>query len=220
MTSYARWRSVLFAAEEPLTAEQISAHLAGAGVRDCLAGTSRSLLGPWHPSSSSAASAGNSRPRPILRICCGAKRSRCVRLSRAATEVLAIIAYHEPVSRAEIEAIRGVQTARGTLDVLMEAGWGPHRWAARSARQAGDLRHHARFSFPFRACQPARTARLSTNSRQPACSTRWMMPYDALTSASPDDETEDSADDGMDDNRDDRTPPPPRSALEKPTQRS
>lgn len=45
------------------------------------------------------------------------------RLSRAATEVLAIIAYHEPVSRPEIEAIRGVQTAKGTLDVLLEAGW-------------------------------------------------------------------------------------------------
>ncbi len=45
------------------------------------------------------------------------------RLSRAAVETLAIIAYHEPVSRAEIEAIRGVQTARGTLDVLLEAGW-------------------------------------------------------------------------------------------------
>jgi len=45
------------------------------------------------------------------------------RLSRAATEVLAIVAYHEPVSRAEIEAIRGVQTAKGTLDVLLEAGW-------------------------------------------------------------------------------------------------
>lgn len=45
------------------------------------------------------------------------------RLSSAAIEVLAIIAYQEPVSRAEIEAIRGVQTAKGTLDVLMEAGW-------------------------------------------------------------------------------------------------
>ena len=45
------------------------------------------------------------------------------RLSRAALEVLAIIAYQEPVSRAEIEAIRGVQTAKGTLDVLMESGW-------------------------------------------------------------------------------------------------
>ena len=45
------------------------------------------------------------------------------RLSRAATETLAIIAYHEPVSRAEIEAIRGVQISKGTLDVLMDAGW-------------------------------------------------------------------------------------------------
>lgn len=51
------------------------------------------------------------------------EREQVRRLSRAATEVLAIIAYHEPVSRAEIEAIRGVQTAKGTLDVLMEAGW-------------------------------------------------------------------------------------------------
>jgi segregation and condensation protein B len=45
------------------------------------------------------------------------------RLSRAATETLAIIAYHEPVSRAEIEAIRGVQISKVTLVVLMEAGW-------------------------------------------------------------------------------------------------
>lgn len=45
------------------------------------------------------------------------------KMSRAALEVLAIIAYHEPVSRAEIEAIRGVQTSKGTLDVLMEAEW-------------------------------------------------------------------------------------------------
>jgi len=45
------------------------------------------------------------------------------RLSRAAIETLAIIAYHEPASRAEIEAIRGVQISKGTIDVLMEAGW-------------------------------------------------------------------------------------------------
>lgn len=45
------------------------------------------------------------------------------KLSRAALEVLAIIGYHQPVTRAEIEDIRGVQTSRGTLDVLMEAGW-------------------------------------------------------------------------------------------------
>ncbi len=45
------------------------------------------------------------------------------RLSRAALEVLSIIAYHQPVTRAEIEEIRGVATAKGTLDILLEAGW-------------------------------------------------------------------------------------------------
>ena len=45
------------------------------------------------------------------------------KLSRAGIETLAIIAYHEPVSRAEIEAIRGVQISKGTLDALIEAGW-------------------------------------------------------------------------------------------------
>ncbi|CAN5326068.1 SMC-Scp complex subunit ScpB [soil metagenome] len=45
------------------------------------------------------------------------------RLSRAALETLAIIAYHQPVTRAEIEEIRGVATSRGTLDVLLETSW-------------------------------------------------------------------------------------------------
>lgn len=45
------------------------------------------------------------------------------RLSRAATETLAVIAYHQPVTRAEIEEIRGVAVSRGTLDQLMEMGW-------------------------------------------------------------------------------------------------
>jgi segregation and condensation protein B len=45
------------------------------------------------------------------------------KLSRAAVETLAIVAYHQPVTRAEIEAIRGVALARGTLDRLLEAGW-------------------------------------------------------------------------------------------------
>lgn len=45
------------------------------------------------------------------------------KLSRAALEVLAIIAYHQPMTRAEIEEIRGVATAKGTLDMLLEIGW-------------------------------------------------------------------------------------------------
>jgi segregation and condensation protein B len=45
------------------------------------------------------------------------------RLSKAALETLAIIAYHQPVTRAEIEEIRGVSTSAGTLDILLETGW-------------------------------------------------------------------------------------------------
>lgn len=45
------------------------------------------------------------------------------KLSRAALEVLAVIAYHQPVTRAELEDIRGVETSKGTLDVLMETSW-------------------------------------------------------------------------------------------------
>jgi segregation and condensation protein B len=55
----------------------------------------------------------------LLRI----ERSFVRKLSRAAVETLAIIAYHQPVTRAEIEEIRGVQISRGTLDTLFESGW-------------------------------------------------------------------------------------------------
>src|SRR5208283_2037272 len=50
------------------------------------------------------------------------ERAEPRRLSRAAQETLAIVAYHQPVTRAEIEAIRGVQASRGTLDLLLEIG--------------------------------------------------------------------------------------------------
>jgi segregation and condensation protein B len=45
------------------------------------------------------------------------------KLTRAALETLAIIAYHQPVTRAEIEEVRGVATSKGTIDTLIEAGW-------------------------------------------------------------------------------------------------
>jgi len=54
------------------------------------------------------------------------------KLSRAAREVLAIIAYHQPITRAELEEIRGVETSKGTLDVLMEAGFVKLRGRRRS----------------------------------------------------------------------------------------
>ncbi len=55
------------------------------------------------------------------------------KLSRAAVETLAIIAYHQPVTRAEIEEIRGVALSKGTLDALFEAGWVRPRGRKRTA---------------------------------------------------------------------------------------
>jgi segregation and condensation protein B len=114
--------ATLFAAEEPMTVEQLSAHLAGADVRGALAELEAHYTGRgvrlvergkrWH-----------FQTAPDLAHLLRREREQVRKLSRAATEVLAIVAYHEPVSRAEIEAIRGVQTSPGTLDVLMEAGW-------------------------------------------------------------------------------------------------
>ena len=117
--------ATLFAAEAPMTAAAIAAHLGGleAGdVRSALATLERQYRargvhlverdGRWHFETA-----------PDLAHLLRRAKEQVRRLSRAATEVLAIIAYHEPVSRAEIESIRGVQTSAGTLDVLMEAGW-------------------------------------------------------------------------------------------------
>ena len=114
--------ATLFAAETPMSAEAIAAHLGGAEVSGALAQLVQDYAGRgvqlvergkrWH-----------FQTAPDLAHLLRREREEVRRLSRAATEVLAIVAYHEPVSRAEIESIRGVQTAKGTLDVLLEAGW-------------------------------------------------------------------------------------------------
>jgi segregation and condensation protein B len=115
--------AVLFAAEEPLTVEAIRAHVgeeadvrgALAGLQDDYAGRGISLVRRgerWQFETAADMAHLLRRDREEPR-----------KLSRAGTETLAIIAYHEPVTRAEIEAIRGVQISKGTLDVLMEAGW-------------------------------------------------------------------------------------------------
>ncbi|AQS41409.1 MAG: Chromosome segregation and condensation protein ScpB [Candidatus Tokpelaia hoelldobleri] len=63
------------------------------------------------------------RTAPDLAFLCAREEESKRKLSRAAQEVLAIIAYHQPVTRAELEEIRGVEPARGTLDLLLETGW-------------------------------------------------------------------------------------------------
>jgi segregation and condensation protein B len=115
--------AALFVAEHPLTAAELRQHVGEAGdlsaalatLSDHYAGRGINLVergGRWH--FQTAADLAH-----ILR----REKDETRKLSRAAMETLAIIAYHEPVSRAEVEAIRGVQVAKGTLDVLMEAGW-------------------------------------------------------------------------------------------------
>jgi segregation and condensation protein B len=115
--------ALLFAAAEPLDEETLSRHLDETPdvpgllqeVAESYAGHGVNLVrlaGGW---------AFRTAPdlAPKLRI----ERPVARKLSRAAVETLAVIAYHQPVTRAEIEQIRGVALGKGTIDVLMEAGW-------------------------------------------------------------------------------------------------
>ncbi|SEJ08391.1 condensin subunit ScpB [Sphingomonas sp. OV641] len=114
--------AVLFAAEDPMSVDSLRAHVGEGDVRGALdrlaadyAGRGINLVrrgDRWHFQTAGDMAHFLRRSREEVR-----------RLSRAAIETLAIIAYHEPVTRAEIEAIRGVQISKGTLDVLMDAGW-------------------------------------------------------------------------------------------------
>lgn len=117
--------ATLFAAEAPMSVEALAGHLGGLAhgdVREALA-----LLEAHYRNRGvhlvERAARWHFETAPDLAHLLRREKEQVRRLSRAATEVLAIIAYHEPVSRAEIESIRGVQTSAGTLDVLMEAGW-------------------------------------------------------------------------------------------------
>ncbi len=115
--------ALLFAASEPLSDQALAQRLGGAAdipglLRDLAESYDRRgvnlvrLAGGW---------AFRTAPdlAPHLRI----ERPVARKLSRAAVETVAVIAYHQPVTRAEIEEIRGVALGKGTLDTLMEAGW-------------------------------------------------------------------------------------------------
>ena len=114
--------AVLFAATDALTLDAIRVHVGEGDVAAALARLTQDYAGRgialvrrgdrWQFETA-----------PDLARLLRRDRDEPRKLSRAGIETLAIIAYHEPVSRAEIEAIRGVQISKGTLDVLMEAGW-------------------------------------------------------------------------------------------------
>ena len=115
--------ALLFAVAEPIGQEALARHLDEAAdiagllreLAESYAGRGVNLLrlaGGW-----TFRTAPDLAPR--LRI----ERPVARKLSRAAVETLAVIAYHQPVTRAEIEQIRGVALGKGTIDTLMEAGW-------------------------------------------------------------------------------------------------
>ncbi len=115
--------ALLFAAEEPLDEKVLAARLpAGIDVRALLLRLQKDYAprgvnlvrvgGKWSLRTASDLAWLLTRESVVTR-----------KLSRAAVETLAIVAYHQPVTRAEIEEIRGVTTSKGTLDVLLETGW-------------------------------------------------------------------------------------------------
>ncbi len=114
--------AILFAAPEPLGADELRVRTGADDVprllvelRESYAGRGVELVetgGKWR-----------FRTAPDLVEAIGQPIDVARKLSRAALETLAIIAYHQPVTRPEIEGIRGVATSRGTLDQLMEIGW-------------------------------------------------------------------------------------------------
>ena len=117
--------ATLFASEEPMSVDELAKHLGGLANKDVRDGL-RALVEHYSTRGVRLVERGKRwmfQTAPDQAHLLRREKEQVRRLSRAGTEVLAIIAYHEPVSRAEIESIRGVQTAKGTLDVLLEAGW-------------------------------------------------------------------------------------------------
>lgn len=114
--------AILFASADPVTEEALQARIGPMPVRPLLLQLENLYR---HRGVNLVASGGRwaFRTAPDLGDQLRTEVEVTAKLSRAAVETLAIVAYHQPVTRAEIEAIRGVATSKGTLDILMEAGW-------------------------------------------------------------------------------------------------
>lgn len=115
--------ALLFASAEPLGAAQLAPHVGeGADVEGLLA----RLAEEYRPRGVNLVRRGDKwafRTAEDLGYLLRREQTDNKPLSRAALETLSIIAYHQPATRAEVEEVRGVATGKGTLDLLMEAGW-------------------------------------------------------------------------------------------------
>ena len=115
--------ALLFASAEPLDEAALTRHLEeGSDVRELLAELAESYAGRG-VNLVRLAGGWAFRTAPDLAGRLRIERRVTRKLSRAAVETLAVIAYHQPVTRAEIEEIRGVALGKGTIDTLMGAGW-------------------------------------------------------------------------------------------------
>lgn len=115
--------ALLFASAQPLPAEELARSVPAGIAIDAVLARLMALYEPRGVNLRAVAGGYAFRTAPDLGYLLAADAEPPRKLSRAALEVLAIIAYHQPVTRAEIEDIRGVATAKGTLDILIEAGW-------------------------------------------------------------------------------------------------
>jgi segregation and condensation protein B len=115
--------AILFATAEPVTVAELAARLPhGCDAAEALAHLRRRYQGRG-VQLLRLGDAWAFRTAPDLGFLMQKEKVETRKLSRAATETLAIIAYHQPVTRAEIEEIRGVAVSRGTVDHLLELDW-------------------------------------------------------------------------------------------------
>lgn len=127
-----RVEALLFAAAEPLSAGDLARRLPeGADVGQALASLKDRYAGRG-VQLACVADRWRFQTAEDLAYLMTEERVETRRLSKAAMETLAIIAYHQPVTRAEVEAVRGVGLSRGTLDLLLEIGWVKMRGRRRS----------------------------------------------------------------------------------------
>jgi segregation and condensation protein B len=118
--------AVLFAASEPLDEQRLASHLGGGESGDNVGQLLEELRAAYTGRGVNLVRVAGKwafRTAGDLSYLLERYAVEERRLSKAALETLAIVAYHQPVTRAEIEEIRGVATSAGTLDILMEAGW-------------------------------------------------------------------------------------------------
>jgi segregation and condensation protein B len=115
--------ALLFAVAEPIAEEALARHLDDTADVSSLLHELAEIYGGRGVNLIRLAGGWTFRTAPDLAANLRIERPVVRKLSRAATETLAVIAYHQPVTRAEIEQIRGVALGKGTIDALMEAGW-------------------------------------------------------------------------------------------------